>query len=196
MAFLFGCEAALTRYNLSGTPSARFIGHLASGRPPEKQGRPAQPGQGRVPDSGHTASSSPASCQYCEACPLGHFARSLLKEASPQSHAGILNITRRQSSVCSAGQVHANLKCAAGCRQGCRSVQAGAESTGLPLSLLTPPSLELMAAAAAAAPVWGFVWAFMAAARFGGRKDGTYLLAFFCPRPEDKNSLSETPTDC
>ena len=97
-------------------PLARLSAQARVGRLISKEGLPSR--QGRVPDIGHTASNSPASCQYCEACPLGHFARSLLKEASPQSHAGILNITRRQSSFACAGQVHANQVFAAACRQG------------------------------------------------------------------------------
>ena len=51
-------------------------------------------------------------------------------------------------------------------------------------STLTPLSLELMAAAAAAAaPVWGLDWAFIAAARAGGKKEGTYFAGFFWPSP-------------
>ena len=50
-------------------------------------------------------------------------------------------------------------------------------------STLTPLSLELMAAAAAAAPVCGLDWAFIAAARAGGRKEGTYFAGFFWPSP-------------
>ena len=154
---------------------------------PEEQGRPShwtheQPsGQIGHQMLAHTASDSPAFCQCCEACRLAHYAKSLLKEASPQSHSEILNITQSQSLI--PPQSHMRMLAVAALNSALSVCPGCWESTSMPPSTLTPLSLELMAAAAAAAPVWGLDWALIAAARAGGKNDGTYFAGFFWPSP-------------